>query len=349
MLNGSGPDHPAGRRAGVAYSVNGRDAMRFGILGPLRVSSKAGVLDLGAPAQRGLLAVLLTSPDVPVSDDRLILELWGDDPPPSAHHQLQVYVSRLRGLLGELPDGPRIVRDGAGYTLRVGSKELDAERFVAAIARGRELEDRDPEAAEHVLAGAIRLWRGAPFADLPEPPPAVRDLAEYLERQHQEARETWINVRLQLGRHRELIPELAGLVARHPYDEALHAQLMLAQYRCGRQAEALETARALQTRLREDLGVEPSSNVRDLYRDILLQAPHLALEPPEPPGNLPGRLTSFVGRTLEVREVAELLLANRLMTLTGPGGIGRPGSRSRLPSSCGRGSPAGCGGSIWPG
>ena len=297
--------------------------MRFGILGPLRVSSKAGALDLGAPAQRGLLAVLLTSPGVPVSDDRLVEELWGDDPPPSARHLVRVYVSRLRGLLGELPDGPRIVRDGAGYALRLRPKELDAERFVAAIAQGRELRDRQPEGAERILAGAMRLWRAAPFADLAEAPPSVRDLTEHLERQHLEALETWIEVRLGLGRHRELIPELAGLVAHHPYDEALHAHLMLAQYRCGHQAEALETARLLQTRLRDDLGVEPSPEVRDLYRDILLQAPHLALEPPEPPGNLPSRLTSFVGRTLEVREVAELLLADRLITLTGPGGIGK--------------------------
>lgn len=297
--------------------------MRFGILGPLRVSSKEVVLDLGAPAQRELLSVLLTSPGVPVSDDRLVDQLWAGDPPPSARHQLQVYVSRLRGLLGELPDGPRIVRDGAGYALRLRPKELDAERFVAAIARSRKLEDRDPEAAEHILTDAMRLWRGAPFADLREPPPAVRDLVEYLERQHQEALETWIDVRLRLGHGRELIPELAGLVASHPYDESLHAHLMLAQYRCGRQAEALETARALQTRLREELGVEPSPKIRDLFRDILLQAPHLALEPPEPPSNLPTRLTSFVGRTLEVREVAELLEAGRLVTLTGPGGIGK--------------------------
>jgi predicted ATPase/DNA-binding SARP family transcriptional activator len=297
--------------------------MRFGILGPLRVSSKEVVLDLGAPAQRELLAVLLTSPGVPVSDDRLVDQLWGGDPPPSAHHQLQVYVSRLRGLLGRLPDGPRIARDGAGYALRLRPKELDAERFLEAIARGGELRDRDPEAAEHILARAMRLWRGAPFADLPEPPPAVRDLAEYLVRHHQEALETWIDVRLGLGHERELIPELAGRVASHPYDEALHAQLMLAQYRCGRQAEALETARALETRLREDLGIEPSPKVRDLFRDILLQAPHLALEPPEPPSNLPTRMTSFVGRTLEVREVAGLLEAGRLVTLTGPGGIGK--------------------------
>jgi predicted ATPase/DNA-binding SARP family transcriptional activator len=297
--------------------------MEFEILGPLRVNSKEGALELGTPAQRGFLAVLLTSPNLPVSDDRLIDELWGEDPPASAHHLLQVYVSRLRTLLGEGSDGPRIVREGTGYALRLRPKELDAERFLAAVARGRELQDHDPEAADRILARAMRLWRSAPFADLPDAPPAVREQAGYLERQHLEALETWVDVRLRLGRQHELVPELAGLVAHHPYDEALHAQLMLALYRCGRQAEALETARALETRLREELGIDLSSEVRDLYRDILLQAAQLALEPPEPPSNLPRRLTSFVGRERELREVAELLEGSRLVTLTGPGGIGK--------------------------
>jgi predicted ATPase/DNA-binding SARP family transcriptional activator len=297
--------------------------MQFDILGPLRVRSEEGPLELGAPAQRTLLAVLLTSPNVAISDDRLVDELWVDEAPPSARHLLHVYVSRLRGLLGELPDGPRLVRDGTGYVLRLRLNELDAERFMAAVAEARTLQDRDPEACDQVLASAMRLWRGAPFTDLLEAPPVVRDHGEYLVRQHLEATETWIDVRLRLGRHHELIPELAGLVAHHPYNEALHAQLMLALYRCGRQAEALRTGRALETRLREELGIEASSRVRGLYRDILLQASDLDLEPAEPPGNLPQRLTSFVGRTLECHEVAELLDQSRLVTLTGPGGIGK--------------------------
>jgi predicted ATPase len=295
----------------------------FDILGPLRVSSADGALELGAPAQRALLAVLLTSPNVPVSDDRLVDELWGAEPPPSAHHLVQVYVSRVRALLDAPPGGPRIVREGSGYALRVGPDELDADRFLAASAQARELRDSDPEAADELLADAMRLWRGAPFADLPEPPPSVREHAGYLERQHLEALETWFDVRLQLGRHHEVVPELSELVEQHPYDEALHAQLVLALYRCGRQAEALQTARALQVRLREELGIDASQELRELYRDLLLQAPRLALEPPEPPGNLPTRLTSFVGRMHELQEVAELLEASRLLTLTGPGGIGK--------------------------
>lgn len=296
--------------------------MEFDILGPLRVSPADGAFELGAPAQRTLLAVLLTSPNVPVSDDRLADELWGDTPPPSAHHLVQVYVSRLRALLGEHAGAPRIVREGSGYALRVRSNELDADRFLAAVTQGRELRDRDPEAADKLLADAMLLWRGVPFADILEPPPAVREHARYLEREHLEALETWFQVRLQLGRHHELVPELSVLVERHPYHEALHVQLVLALYRSGRQAEALQTARALQVRLREE-GIDPSSEIRDLYRDLLLQAPHLSLAPPEVPSNLPTRLTTFVGRARELQEVADLLEASRLLTLTGPGGIGK--------------------------
>ncbi|MCU0478056.1 MAG: winged helix-turn-helix domain-containing protein [Chloroflexi bacterium] len=297
--------------------------MDFGILGPLRVSSGDGALDLGAPAQRALVAVLLASPGSAVSDDRLVDELWGDRPPASARHLLQVYVSRLRALLGDEANAQRLVRSGAGYVLRVEPGELDAQRFQDAITEARAITDRDPEAAERTLARAMRLWRGAPFADLPEPPQVVREQAAHLERLHREAVAMSVDVRLALGRHRELVPELADLVARDPYDEALHARLMLALYRGGRQAEALATCRALESRLREDLGVDPSPEVRDLYRDILLQASHLSLEPPEPPGNLPSRLTSFVGRARELREVAELLEVDRFVTLTGPGGIGK--------------------------
>jgi DNA-binding SARP family transcriptional activator len=297
--------------------------MDFSILGPLRVRSGDAALDLGGPAQRGLLALLLASPHVPVADDRLIDELWGDEPPASAHHLLQVYVSQLRGLLGSTPFGPRIVREGAGYRMRLEPGELDAERFTTALPDRRQVADGDLEAAEEALARAMRLWRGAPFGDLRDAPAMVRAHGEYLERRHREALASWIDVRIRLGRHHELGPELFELVKQHPYDEALRGQLMLALYRCGRQAEALAAARALEARLREDLGIDPSPEVRDLYRRILLQAPELALEPPPPPTNLPRRLTSFVGREEELREVAELLETSRLVTLTGPGGIGK--------------------------
>src|SRR5512145_2468034 len=201
--------------------------MEFAVLGPLRVRSDDGAPEPRVGAQHGLLAVLLTSPNVAISDDRLIDELWGEDPPASARHLLQVYASELRGILGQA-EGPRILRDGNGYALRVLPDELDAERFAAAVARARELQELDPEGAERLLSEAMRLWRGAPFAGLRHPTPAVREQAAYLERLHLEALHVWTDVGLALGRHRELVPELSALVAEHPADEALHAQLMLA-------------------------------------------------------------------------------------------------------------------------
>jgi hypothetical protein len=201
--------------------------------------------------------------------------------------------------------------------VRLGTPAPKPSRPVRA--RGRDL----LAVRDEIFAAALRLWHGAPFGDFPDGPPAVREEARYLERQQMEALESWFDVRLQLGRHHELVPELSQLVVQHPYDEALHCQLVLGLYRCGRQAEALKTARALQVRLREELGVEPSRDLRELYRDILRQAPRLALEPPEPPSNLPTRLTSFVGRKRELQELAELIEASRLLTLTGPGGIGK--------------------------
>ena len=297
--------------------------MEFGILGPLRVTSGDCVLDLGAPAQRALLAVLLAAPGAAVSDDRLIDELWGDVAPPSARHLLRVYVSRLRALLRSGSGDERIVRTGSGYAVRVDPGELDADAFEAAVSEAPHLAAGDLRAADHALARAMRLWRGSPFADLPDHPPIVRERAVHLERLHREALGTWVEVRLGLGRHRELIPELAALVEQDPYDEAMAGRLVLALYRSQRQAEALAVARELETRLREDLGIDPSAETRDLYRDVLLQAPHLSIEPPEPPGNLPTRLTSFVGRVRELRTVATLLEERRLVTLTGPGGIGK--------------------------
>jgi predicted ATPase/DNA-binding SARP family transcriptional activator len=297
--------------------------MEFGILGQLRVRAGDGAVDLGSPAQRAFLAVLLSAPNAPVAADRLVDELWGEDSPPSARHLLEVYASRLRHVLDQPGVDSRIVRRGDAYELRVLPGELDADCFAAAVTRGRAAADSDPEAADDILADAMHLWAGPPYVDLAAAPPAVRQRIRYLEAVRLEGRKTWNDVRLRLGRHRELVPELVDLAADNVYDEAIHAQLMLALYRCGRQAEALATARTLESRLREDLGLEATSEVRDRYRDILLQAPGLDLELPEPPSNLPGRLSSFVGRAAEIREVALLVDGDRLVTLTGPGGVGK--------------------------
>ncbi len=297
--------------------------MEFGVLGPMRVSRDDGALDLGGPRERAFLAVLLSSPNRPVPDDRLADEVWAGDPPPSAHHVLQVYASRLRQTLGE-PDGrDRILRSGAGYSAVVDPGELDAATFLDLVTAGLDLGEADPGRADDAFEQAMRLWRDVPFADLTDPPPAVRERATYLLQVHRQAVDAWAEARLRLGRHRELVPDLVALSAAEPFDEAVHAHLMLALYRSGRQAEALETGRALTDRLRRELGVEPSSQVRSLYRRILLQDPGLAADALPPPGNLPGVLTSFVGRTQDADDIAGLLETCRLVTLTGTGGIGK--------------------------
>lgn len=297
--------------------------MDFRILGPLQVVRGDHVLDLGTPAQRRLLAVLLTRPNVPVPLDTLVDEMWGDGAPSSAHHLVRVYASRLRRVLDDGTGPSRVIRDGAGYAVRAEPGEIDADRFADLVQRARADVDRDPGATADRLEQALRLWHGAPFEDCDDPPPAVRNHATFLEQRRLEARVAWAEANLRLGRHRELVPELADLVRDNPYDEMLHSQLMLALYRSGRQAEALATARALQQRLRDELGLDPSPEIADLYHRILMQAPDLRLEPPETPGNLPAALTSLVGRVREIDEVASLLDAARLVTLTGTGGIGK--------------------------
>jgi predicted ATPase/DNA-binding winged helix-turn-helix (wHTH) protein len=318
--------------------------MEFQILGPPRVVVAEGSLDLGTPAERRLLAILLASPNRHVSDDRLLDELWADEPPPTARHLLRVYTSRLRSALSQAEAGAeRVTREANGYRFRAAPDEIDAELFVAGAAEARELSAGNPDAAHAALSHGLGLWRGAPFAGLLDPPPSVTEQAERLERLRREAIGLWAQLGLQLGRHHELIPELTTLAGQDPYDEELHAQLMLALYRSGRQAEALQLARDLRSRLSDELGVEPSPMIRDLYRDILLQAPRLSLAPPDPPTNLPRPASSFVGRARELADLVELLGGSRLVTLTGPGGIGK----TRLAIEAAAGERAGFPGGVW--
>jgi predicted ATPase/DNA-binding SARP family transcriptional activator len=297
--------------------------MEFRILGPLRVLRGNREIAIGPPAQRRLLAVLLTRPNEPVTVDRLIDELWDDQPPRSAQHLVHVYASRLRGLLNGGSESPRLTRASSGYVLQAGRDEVDAERFLEASQRGRETLEHDPDAASETLNEALRLWRGSPFADLPEAPPTVREYADRLTRRHRQTQAAWVEAELVLGHHRALIPALSGFVAEEPYDESLHGQLMLALYRSGRQADALETGRALRARLRDDLGLDPAPDIVENYRRILVQDPELLLGPPEPPSNLPATLTSFIGRMRELEQVSEQVASARLSTLTGPGGVGK--------------------------
>lgn len=297
--------------------------MRFEVLGPLRVTVGDDSLALGSPQQQKVLAVLLASPNQVVSTDRLVDEMWGDVPPASARHLVQDYVWRLRRLFDEAEDGRRVDRKGSGYMIAVSPEELDALQLAAAVDAAGELLGRDVAGAEQLLREAIGMWRGHPFGDLSDESSSLQAEAVRLEELYLTAVEKYIDAGIEAGRHGDLVGQLKVLTEQHPYRERFWERLMLVLYRSGRQAEALRAYRTLRKTLGEGLGVEPGPSIGELERRILLHDPDLLWEPPPPASNLPTRLTSFIGRTEEIAEVAKLLDASRFVTLTGPGGIGK--------------------------
>ena len=237
--------------------------MEFRILGPIEVEDDGRKIPLGGVKQRALLALLLLSRGRPVSTDRLIEELWNGDPPATATKSVQVYVTRLRRALG----ARRIVTQGRGYELVVAPGELDVDKFDSLV---RSASGAPPGDAAQLLREALRLVRGTPLADLSIEPWAQAEIARLEERQLA-ALEARIEADLELGRHRELVHELEALVADHPFREHLLQQLVLALYRSGRQADALDAYRRGADRLRSELGLEPGRPLQELERQILRQ------------------------------------------------------------------------------
>src|SRR5439155_19542317 len=250
--------------------------LEFRILGPLAVWVDDTPVPIGGPKQRALLALLLLSANRVVSRERLIGELFAEQSVNSADHALRNQVSRLRKVLAPAAaDEPRLVVRASGYLLRVEPGELDLEHFERLVAAGRDaLAAGDAAAAAESLRAAERLWQGRPLADL-EFEPFARVEVERLEELRLAAVEERIDAELALGRHLALVSELEALGAEHPYRERFQAQLMLAFYRCGRQAEGLEVYRRTRTRLTEELGLEPGVELQKLERAILQQDPVL--------------------------------------------------------------------------
>jgi predicted ATPase/DNA-binding SARP family transcriptional activator len=303
--------------------------MEFGILGPLEVRADGRALELGGPKPRALLAMLALHPNQPVSAERVAVALWGEDTPPRAVKTVQVYVARLRKALGD-PDV--LVTTPAGYRLRVRPGELDAERFESLVADGREAlaAGRGDDAAV-ALRAALELWRGAPLAELASAPFAPAEIAR-LEEQHRAAVELRVEADLTAGRHAELVGELQQLTSQHPWRERLHAQLMLALYRSGRQADALEAYRRAREVLVEQLGIEPGAELHDLHEAILAHDPALDAPPATGGGpsderdrTLPAPPNHTIGREHDLAALGERLRSNsvRVLTLTGPGGVGK--------------------------
>jgi predicted ATPase/DNA-binding SARP family transcriptional activator len=302
----------------MAMGQGGRGArVEFRLLGPLEVERDDQVLAVGGRRQRALLALLLLQANTVVARDRLIDALWGENPPETAANALQVAVHALRKLLG--PD--RIVTHGPGYLIRVEKGELDLQSFVELVERAR---DEAPAAVAESLREALALWAGPVLTELGEAPFAEAERAR-LEQLHHGALEERIAADLDLGRHAELLPELEALVAAHPYRERLRREYMLALYRSGRQAEALEVYRHTRRTLVDELGIEPGAELQELERAILRQDPALALPASRAKSNIPAPLTPLVGRGLELAALTSLLRSGqaRLLTLTGPGGTGK--------------------------
>ena len=240
------------------------------------------VLPLGSPKQRALLGLFLVHANEAIPRERLIEELWGDAPPKTVKAVLNVYLSRLRRLLADGTGEQHLLTHAAGYVLSVGREGLDAHRFETLLERGqRELASGDAEHASATLHAALALWRGPPLADLAFEPFAQSEIAR-LEELRLTAIEARIEADLALGRHDSLVAELETLVAAHAYREGLRAQLMLALYRSGRQAEALETYRRARRAFSEELGIEPGPRLQELERAILRHDPSLESSSPEP-------------------------------------------------------------------
>jgi ABC-type transport system substrate-binding protein/DNA-binding SARP family transcriptional activator/streptogramin lyase len=254
----------------------------FGVLGPLEVRLDDAEVRVGGPRQRALLGLLLCHANRVVSRDQLIEELLGDQPPAAADRMLRVQVSRLRKALGDGNGNgePRLLARPPGYLLRVEDGELDLHAFEQQVAAGRQaLEDGDPARAAGLLQEAEALWRGRPLADL-EFESIARLEVRRLETLRLQVVEDRIDAELAAGRHAPVCPELEQLVAEHPMRERLRGQLMIALYRCGRQADALETYRAGRSLLVEELAVEPGPQLRKLQLAVLEQ--DTALELPLP-------------------------------------------------------------------
>ena len=253
--------------------------MDFRILGPLEVLDQGRAVTLGGTKQRALLALFLVHANETLATDRLIDELWGEHPPANAAKTVQMQVSRLRKALAAGAGGDLVMTRERGYELRIDPEQLDSHRFERLTAEGTsELAAGRPEQAVQTIEHALLLWRDAPLADLVYEPFAQSEIAR-LEDLRVGALEQLVEAKLALGRHAEVIGQLETLIAEHPYRERLRAQLMLALYRCERQAEALQAYQDARRQLVEELGIEPGERLHELERAILAHDPALDAAP----------------------------------------------------------------------
>ncbi|AXB48863.1 BTAD domain-containing putative transcriptional regulator [Amycolatopsis albispora] len=285
--------------------------MRYGILGPAEVLTATGEpLPVGGPRVRALLTLLLLDAGRVVPAERLLDGLYGGEPPANPVNALQSQVSRLRqaGIAVELLP--------AGYRLDVAPEQVDAHRFERLADSGRRaLAAGDHAGAAARLTEALALWRGPALADAPNAGAAAARLEEL----RLAALEDRIDADLGRGEHQALVAELGELVAAHPLRERLRGQLVRALHAGGRRAEALSAFEDARRTLADELGVDPSPELAAIHLDVL----RAEARPEAPRSTLPTALTSFLGRSGDLRQVSALLGDGRLVTLTGPGGAGK--------------------------
>jgi predicted ATPase/DNA-binding SARP family transcriptional activator len=303
--------------AGGGLLIDDGANIEFRLLGPMEALKDGESVPLGGAKQRALLARLLLTPNEPVQVETLVEDLWGASAPASAAHSVQVYVSSLRKVIGK----DLLLRTGGGYAVAVDAAQVDAARFEALVDQARRA---GPGRRAPLLREALALWRGPALADFRYESFAQPAIAQ-LEEARFTALEDALEDELAAGGGALHLAELQALVAEHPLRERLRRQLILALYRAGRQADALDVYQETRRILVDELGIDPSPELQDLYKRVLNQDEALTPEvAPAAQVHLPVALTRLVGRTLELAELERLVIDDvRLLTLTGPGGTGK--------------------------
>jgi DNA-binding SARP family transcriptional activator len=312
----------------------------FRILGPIEAAGDAGAIKLGGPKQRAVLTILLLNANRVVPVEQIVEDLYGDDSPATAVAQIRDHVSQLRRLFGQKrggeTDDSMLETRAPGYVLRVRSDQLDSFRFEEMTREAYAALDRgEAPAAADLLREALALWRGPPLADFLYEPFAQPAIAR-LEAMRLDALEHRIEADLRLGRDAQLVAELEELVREHPLREQLRAHLMLALYRAGRQAEALEVYHETRTILADELGIEASPALRELAGMVLRQEHSLDSAPAREEQPAPIRnpykglrafgeadASDFFGREALSSELVERLGRDRFVAVVGPSGSGK--------------------------
>ncbi|MEV4319780.1 BTAD domain-containing putative transcriptional regulator [Actinocrispum sp. NPDC049592] len=318
--------------------------MGLRILGPVELVAGDRSVKIGGPREHIVLAALALRVKRVTSFDQLMEAVWDEDPPLTARSQIQSSISVLRKLFADtgLPDA--IKTHPSGYLLNLSHRDLDSEQFARLVATAHQevAEHRTADAAA-TLREALSLWRGPALDGVQSD--YVRRAASVLDDGRMTATEEHVRLRLELGAHKALVGELQSLLTENPWRERLYGFLMLALYRCGRQAEALEVCRRARTVLMEELGIEPHQDLRDLEQAILNRDPALDLPPADTgpamvaeadvasPRQLPSSIADFIGRDDQLAEIKRILLTAQeaeaaryavpIIAISGRGGVGK--------------------------